>query len=182
MYTLDAYQDFREDGRRGRFNFLAALTGSSLADHLRQARRLAREIAFERLRQLRQAWQGVELSHYRPVLEAVLLTGLSARTERVLATGSGRPLTDGYEEQQDDEEDKSASRGADCCDGRNACICPSGDYGGCCQCCDCIHCCDRGTDSGCCDCNGCDCGNCDCGGCDCGNCDCECCELQWLRL
>ena len=178
VYTLDAYQDFREDGRRGRFNFLAALAGSSQADHLRQVRRLAGEIAFERLRQIQQAWHGVELLHYRPVLEAVLLTGLSARTERVLATGSGRLLTDRYEEQQHGEEGKSATWGADCCDGRNACFCLSGDYGGCCQCCDCVHCCDQGTDGGCCDCSGCDCGNCDCGNCDCGNCDCGNCDCS----
>jgi Family of unknown function (DUF5685) len=50
VYTLDAYQDFREDGSRGRFNFLAAHTDPSHANCLQQARQLAREIAFERLR------------------------------------------------------------------------------------------------------------------------------------
>jgi hypothetical protein len=176
-YTLDAYQDFHADGRRGRFNYLAALAGPSQADNLRQVRRLAREVAFERLRQIRQAWQGVELLHYRSVLEAVLLTGLSARTERVLAPGSGRSLTDGYEEQKDDVESNSASHSTDCCEGGSACFCPSGDYGGCCYCCDCIHCCNQGADSGCCDCSG-----CDCGGCDCDNCDFRQLRLQWLRL
>jgi hypothetical protein len=114
VYTLDAYQDFYEDGRRGRFNYLAALTGLSRADNLRQVRQLAREIAFERLHQIRQAWQRVELLHYRSVLEAVLLTGLSARTERVLAPGSGRTRTNGYEEQKDDEESNFASQSTDC--------------------------------------------------------------------
>ena len=174
VYTLDAYQDFHEDGRRGHFNYLAALTGPSQGDNLRQVRRLAREIAFGRLRQIRQAWQGVELLHYRSVLEAVLLTGLSARTVRVLTPGSGRSLADGYEEQKDDEESNSASQSTDCCEGRSACFCPSGDNGGCCYCCDCIHCCGQGTDSGCCDCGNCDCGNCDCGNCDCSGCDCNC--------
>ena len=120
VYTLDAYQDFHEDGRRGRFNYLAALTGPSQAGNLRQVRRLAREVAFGRLRQIRQVWQGVELLHYRSVLEAVLLTGLSARTERALATASGRSLADGYEEQKDDEESNSASQSTDCCEGRSA--------------------------------------------------------------
>jgi len=166
IYTLDAYQDAPEDLRRGRFNFLAAQLGSLRTDSMANVRGRAREIAAACQGEIRRAWQEVDLLRYRPVLEAVLLTGLSARTEQVLATTAGHLMTDGDESEGHDDDGGSATADASCCDGRNACFCPSGDYSGCCECCTCLDCCNSDCCNGDC-CNGCDCSGCDCGGCDC---------------
>ena len=196
IYTLDAYEDLDDDLRRGRFNFLAAQVGASLSSVQEQAQDRAREIAAKCRQDLRQAWGEVELLRYRPMLDAVLLTGLSAKAERTLATGVGRTSAIGDEDELDEEKrDHAAS---------DACICDRCDSR-CCDCCDCYYCpgendrrccgecCGHGcyyNDVGCrggdcsggdgngCDCSGGGCGNCDCGsgdgsGCPCCGCDCN---------
>ncbi len=180
IYALDAFQDLPEDRSRGRFNFLAEQKGSRDPGGDESVRQQAREIASECHRNIRQAWQEVELLRYRPVLEAVLLTGLPARTERILATNAGQRMAFDEEGPEDDEEggygdmDSFPEHG-----GEKAC---SGFHGNYCDCCYCFDCCDCGNsngcgecgcDEGCCDGSGGDCGGCDCGGCDCGGCDCS---------
>lgn len=185
IYTLDAYQDLPDDFRRGRFNFLAAQTGSSRYGGGESIRNRARALTSECQHNIRQAWQEVELLRYRPVLEAVLLTGLPARTERILATNAGQRMAFDEEGPEDDEEggygdmDSFPDTG-----GEKAC---SGFHGNCYDCCYCFDCCDCGNSNGCgeCGCDGCccdggggdccggDCSGCDGGGCDCGGCDCS---------
>lgn len=180
IYTLDAFQDLPEDCSRGRFNFLAAQKGSRDPSSDESIRELAREIAAECQFNIRQAWQEVELSRYRPVLEAVLLTGLPAKTEHLLATNAGQGMAFDEESPEDDEEggygdmDSFPENG-----GEKAC---SGFHGNCYDCCYWLDCCDCGNSNGCgeCGCDGCccdggrggDCGGSDYSGCDCGGCDC----------
>jgi hypothetical protein len=204
VYTLDAYQDLDDDLRRERFNFLAAQTRAGLAGIKEQVRERARQIAARCQQELRQAWAEVELRRYRPVLEAVLLTGLSAKTARMLAASGDDPA----DERKRSAADTPCWKQCDyrCCD---CCYCPSeGDYRCCgecgrhgcycddagCRCGDCagdgasggectIGGCGHGDCSGsdhcaCANCGGdgssCDCSSCDCGNCDCGGGDCNC--------
>ena len=193
VYTLDAYEDLADDLRRGRFNFLAAQIGSCRSRAQEQVRGRAREIAAKCQQEIRQAWSEIELLRYRPVLEAVLLTGLSAKTKRVLAMDADRSLVSGDDDHADEQERGYTSSDAGCrngCDCRlcDCCYCPSDSE---CRCCG--ECCGHGcyrNDVGCsggdfssgdgsgCDCSGGGCGNCDCGsgdssGCPCCGCDCN---------
>ncbi len=173
VYTLDAYQDLKTDSKYGRFNYLAMRSGSTGLDSLDKVRTLAGKIAATCQQQIRQAWAGVELLRYRPVLESVLLTRLAARTDRILAARSGPLLIGGG-----DSEDGRAHRGSSSC--WDIYYCPGGNCSGCdaccCNDCDCdAGCCDC---SSCCDCSGCDCSSCDCGSCDCSGCDCGGCDCS----
>jgi hypothetical protein len=163
IYTLDAFQDWDRDLRRGRFNYLAALAGLHRHQNQEQARRRARELVLACQEQLRSAWRQVELRRYRSVLDAVLLTGLPITVERVLAPSSGRSDDAGFWIHAARRKADATAQDASCCDQCNYGVCPSGDCSGCSECCSHGCCCDG-------DCSGCDCGNCDCSGCDCGGC------------
>ncbi len=182
IYTLDAYQDLEEDRRRSRFNFLAAQTGTyPVSCHLEKARSLAGGIASGFLQEIGQAWQEVRLFRYRPVLEAVLLAGLSARTGRILGTRVACLTNPGAEERSEGEEMGLASGQSRSCDGRCCETCYYCDCSGC-DCSGCHECCQHGgqgtPDCSGCDCSGCDCQNCDCSGCDCSGCDCGGCDCN----
>lgn len=177
VYTLDAFQDLSDDQAHGRFNFLAAQTRSSRSRDREAESRMAREITAACQQQIRQAWQAVELPRFRPLLEAVLLVGLPARSARLLAAAGGTTL---ITEDAGAEDERQQAYGNDNC----ACFTPSGDCTCCCpgdncaswcycsECCDCQEC--SGDGSGCC-CDGSDGAGCCCdGGGDCGGCDCNC--------
>jgi hypothetical protein len=167
VYTLDAWQDLPADQASGRFNFLAAQAGSRRCDDAAPAAQMARELVTACQQQIRHAWQAVELPRYRPLLEAVLLVGLPARSQRMLAAGGGPFL---ITEDAGPKEDRQQSTSNDNC----ACFGPNGDCISCCYCCDCKECSTDGSGC-CCDDSGCCCdGGGDCGGCDCGGCDCNC--------
>jgi hypothetical protein len=172
VYTLDAFQDLPDDQAHDRFNFLAAHAGSRQSDAA-PAAQMAREIITTCQQQMRHAWQAVELPRYRPLLEAVLLVGMPARTARLLAAGGGPAM---ITEDAGTEEERQQAYGNDNC----ACFSPNGGCGDCCYCCNCCDCQECSSDgSGCC-CDGSDGAGCccdgggDCGGCDCGGCDCNC--------
>jgi hypothetical protein len=164
VYTLDAYQDLDADLRRGRFNFLAAQTDPRRADGRERVRDRARALVTGCQAQLRQAWGQIELLRYRPVLEAVVMTGLAATAERAFAPGGSQSKITSGRIPAARKDQAPAAHEASCGDRCNACYCPSG-----CDCSPCGQCCSHGC---CCDgdCSGCDCGSCDCNSCDCGGC------------
>jgi hypothetical protein len=169
VYTLDAYEDLADDLRRGRFNFLAVQIGSRRSSAQEQVRGRAREIAAKCQQEIRQAWGEIELLRYRPMLEAVLLTGLSAKTKRVLALDADRSLVSGDDDHPDEQERDHTS--SDICNGArcddrccDCCYCPSDSDCRCCGEC-CGHGCyrnDVGRSGG-------DCSSGDGSGCDCSD-------------
>ena len=151
IYLMDAWEDYADDQRRGRFNPLPE------AEETRRA--AVRELSGRCIAGLTSAFNALHLNGRMPITKQLILLTMPAATMRRIGLstegGGTRPLRNPTPEDPRPREDKrSCWERCDCgsCDCDPVCCDTSG--------CDCLDC--HGCHS--CDCNGCDC---PCDGCDC---------------
>lgn len=141
VYFLDAVLDLDSDRRHGRFNPLTVRMheGETRATAIERAGGVLRDS----VEGLRGSFSKVSLKRYRPLLDSILIDGLSQRIHRLsMASGAG----DGHQESSRQGSSKADQRKKkDSCCAEGACCCTD------CGCCaaDTALCCGEGT-GGCC--------------------------------